>query len=834
MTVVPNSGSGAFADKTVSTTAKGVTITGFSLQGGDAGNYVPVQQTGVTAFITAKSLTISGLTGTDKTYDRLVTDVLGGTAVVSGLTGDDVTVVPNSGSGVFADKTVSTTAKGVTITGFSLQGGDAGNYVPVQQTGVTAFITPKSLTISGLTGTNKTYDRLVTDVLGGTAVVSGVTGDDVTVVPNSGSGVFADKTASTTAKGVTITGFSLQGGDAGNYVPVQQAVASAFITPKSLTVTGVTTADRTYDATTVAVLTGNPGASQITGDDVTVIGTGVGRFAFKDVGPNKAVTVTGYSLTGGDAGNYAIQQPSTLSANVTPAAFSVTGLTATPRTYDTTTSIDLTGTAGGIALLADAVTVVPGSGTGTLTTKSAGVNMPLSVAGLTLAGADSGNYTVTAPILTATIYQANLPITGLSTANRTYDSTNIATFVGNPTVAQFATDVVTVLGPTTGTFNDKTAALGKAITATGFTFGGADGANYHPVQPVIANASISRADLSITGLSVPDRTYNASTVAVMQGSPAVAGLGTDDVSVMIIGTAAFADKNIGQAKAAAVIGFAIGGVDAANYNLLQPSTLAGNITPYALQIGGITVNTKIYDTTTLATLAGTATVTPLATDVVTVVSGLATAAFIDALAGYNKPVIARGYTLTGADALNYTPLQPAPLVAAIYDSTADALVADKLHFRTSTGYLSGTSRLPSLWSDALTLRSQPQSLWAYTLDGVDPENDNSLQPANPAKGYESLPAGAAGGDAQQATDTANGDAPTVDADSQKPQSIDAKSAGTRAPADAANGADPSADEPCQGAQGGAGDCASGPNTKAHTANTVAVPTRPVLVEAFSP
>ena len=39
------------------------------------------------------------------------------------------------------------------------------------------------------------------------------------------------------------------------------------------------------------------------------LGGGSGAFADKKVGTNKAVTVSGYSLTGSDAGNYAIVQP---------------------------------------------------------------------------------------------------------------------------------------------------------------------------------------------------------------------------------------------------------------------------------------------------------------------------------------------------------------------------------------------------------------------------------------------------------------------------------------------------------------------------------------------
>ena len=57
------------------------------------------------------------------------------------------------------------------------------------------------------------------------------------------------------------------------------------------------------------------------------------------------VTVTGNTISGTDAANYALVQQSGLTANVTQANLSVTGLTASNKTYDTTTNATLGGTA---------------------------------------------------------------------------------------------------------------------------------------------------------------------------------------------------------------------------------------------------------------------------------------------------------------------------------------------------------------------------------------------------------------------------------------------------------------------------------------------------------
>jgi hypothetical protein len=59
-------------------------------------------------------------------------------------------------TGVFSDKDAGT-AKIVTISGNTLGGAQSTNYTLVQQTGVTADITPKTLTVTALTNT-KNYD----------------------------------------------------------------------------------------------------------------------------------------------------------------------------------------------------------------------------------------------------------------------------------------------------------------------------------------------------------------------------------------------------------------------------------------------------------------------------------------------------------------------------------------------------------------------------------------------------------------------------------------------------------------------------------------------------
>jgi hypothetical protein len=104
--------------------------------------------------------------------------------------------------------------------------------------------------------------------------------------------------------------------------------------------TGISASNKTYDATTAATLTGTTGVNAIGADVVSVSGTGVGTFADKNVGVNKAVTVSGYTLSGIDAGNYNILQPTGLTASIAQKALAITANNASKTVGQ---SIDLSG-----------------------------------------------------------------------------------------------------------------------------------------------------------------------------------------------------------------------------------------------------------------------------------------------------------------------------------------------------------------------------------------------------------------------------------------------------------------------------------------------------------
>jgi len=216
-------------------------------------------------------------------------------------------VTLSAGTATFDTKNVGD-GKTVTYAGYSL-GGTATNLELFRAAGThLANITPASLVVSA-TGTNKVYDTNTTATV--TLSATPLAGDTVTLANTAAS--FVDKNVGT-AKTVNVSGISLGGTDASNYVANTTTSTTANITPASLVVSATGT-NKVYDANTTAVVTLS--ATPLAGDTVTLANTAA-NFTDKNVGTAKTVNVSGISLSGADGGNYVSNTTAQTTASITP------------------------------------------------------------------------------------------------------------------------------------------------------------------------------------------------------------------------------------------------------------------------------------------------------------------------------------------------------------------------------------------------------------------------------------------------------------------------------------------------------------------------------------
>jgi hypothetical protein len=693
-------GTATFATKSVST-GKTVTVSGLTLSGTDAANYsLGSTSATTTADITPRTLTVSA-TALNKMYDGTTSATV--TLSDNRVAGDSLTTSYTSAT--FANKNVGT-ARTVSISGISISGSDAANYSANTSASTTANITPASVTAL-VSANNKVYDGTTAATLASRAL-SGVLGsDDVSLT--GGTAAFASKSVGI-ARPVTVSGLNLSGADAANYqLGSTSANTTADITALTVTVSGVTANNKAYDGTTSATLRTNDIAftGLIGAEMVELVTNGyTAAFASPDISTNIPVTISGLTLTGSDATNYTLAQPTDLTANITASALTVTGITANNKVYDGTTAatLNLGGAMLNGAASGDIVTLDTSAATGTFANKNVGTTNTVTVSGLALGGTNAGNYTLTQPTATANITPAPLTPT-ITAASRGYDGTTAATITARTLTGVIGSDDVSLVGGT-ASFADKNVGIGKTVTATGLELSSADADNYQ----LASTSTSTTANITTRAITVraatDGKSYDGTTNSSAAALITTGSLADGDSAAW---TQSFDNKNVGTGKTLTPNGSVNDGNGGANYTITFDTASAGTITTRALTVSATGVN-KVYDGTTTATV--TLSDDRVAGDVLAL--GYTAATFADANAGSGKPVNVSGITVTGTDSGNYTFNSTTTTTADITQATlvalqqlVGALKNHSVSVRTQKLLANGTNQFPT-----------------YTLQGVSANSTN--------------------------------------------------------------------------------------------------------------
>ena len=700
----------SFVDKNVGSD-KVVTISGLQLNGADAPNYALVLPQ-LIANITALALSPEGLVAGNRTYDGTTQVALNGTPSITALQGDDLSL-NGTVSGSFSDKHAALN-KPVMLAGLTLNGADAANYTLNLTNSVFATISPLDLQVTGLVAQDKVYNANTDANTTGTAAVSPLGADDAQL-GGTGRFQFADRHVGA-GKAITASGYTLSGTDAGNYTLLQPTGLTASITARDLLITGLAGQNRVYDGTIDAQMVGNALIAVLGEDDVSLQGSGLAQFADKNTGSDKAISVSGFALSGAEAGNYQLLQPTGLSADITARPLTVTGLTVNPRVYDGTSTVSSTGTAvfGG-TVNGDDLSIDSSNFSLSFSDKRVGSDKPVSVAGIVLTGADASNYDATDTGLVASITQRFLDLLDVSVADKVYDSTALATLSGGSLTGVLTGDNVSLnTAGRTGSFADKQVGQSKNVSVSGFSLAGIDAANY-AINPLSLSANITPFTLNISGLN-GDKIYDGTTSTVLQHSGLDAIFAGDEISLVDSAvTASYADKNVGASKAITLNGnFSLSGNDATNYTLNLPAALTGTISKRNITVDGLTIADKVYDGTTEAQISGAGTFGgAIAGDELSINVGQVSLQFADKNAGENKSVAMSGVTLTGADAQNYSAATPTGLTASITPKSltvSGIAAADKVYDLTTTATLTGAGVLAgSINSDQVSLDESSRS-----------------------------------------------------------------------------------------------------------------------------
>lgn len=672
----------AFADKNVGTGIPIVASLSGPLPGVRDGQGLPVYGYVFTGAgfnlhgdITPRPLALIGVSARDKVYDGTrVADFA--VANLAGLVpGESLTVVP--GSALFDTRDVGT---GKTVTGtLSLAdgagGGLARNYAVSGGGAVatTASITPRPVSVAGITVDDKIYDGNTRASVSGGVLAGAVEGESPRLQVLSGE--FDTKDAGT-LKPVAVQVALANGADgslASNYTLVGGGAVAArgTIVPKFVTIEGISAADKVYDGNRTATLTGGTISGLVAGESLSITSTGL--FDTKDVGHDKPVTADvtlGDGAGGGRAANYAVGNAGTFTtrADITPRPVTVSGLGVETRAYDGTRNATLVGN-GRVDGLVPGESLQLTLGPGLFDTKDAGSGKPVTASAALADGSGrAANYTLAgggALTLTGTITPRLLTLASLIAADKVYDGTTLAEVTAGALLGLVPGE--TLQASVSGRFDSADAGTGKRVTATlGLAGGGNALASNYALDSATASttAAIHPRPVTVSGVFALDKVYDGTTAAALSGSTFTGLVAGESLSLAT--QAQFGDRNAGTGKTVTgTVALADGaGGRAANYTLTNPGAFSGTaaILPRGLTVTAASAADKVYDGTTAAVVSGFQVAGVIGGDQVSVTAG--SGAFADANVGSDKAVNATASALGGSDAANYALAQPTVLTRA--------------------------------------------------------------------------------------------------------------------------------------------------------------------------
>ncbi len=493
------------------------------------------------------------------------------------------------------------------------------------------MVGPQILTLSRVTANNKVYDQTNNATLNfaNAAIVGVVSGDVVALNASEATGAFSSKDVGNDI-GVTVSGLTLTGPRTQDYKLISPT-PTANITPATLTVTGITASNKPFDGTTVASLNSGTGTltngNFLVSDQVVSNQTTQGRIReFTPAG----VLVQTYivpasspsSIIVDSSGNLDIydQSPSLITLN-----------TATGTIIANTTFTGWGDFNGGLALAAygnhvfavDGGANAPMNGIidfdihdfsaelmGDAATSKHGVYINVAVGqnGLLYAlypgGSPGGsNVDIYDPRTLSLVRSINLAIVGMRSIAVDSNGEIFAIAISDPNIYEFDANGATIKTVNSGNHgyaNININKQGRLIASAGGT--------------------IVLTDTSLSSFTTITTDTNSGTFVAWVEAPlgALQGVISGDMVAVQTSTAvaAFASSGAGVGITVNVTGMTIGGPQAADYRLVQP-TMTASIIPRVVTISAV-ANTKTYDATsnalampTFSGLVGSDTVTGL-------------------------------------------------------------------------------------------------------------------------------------------------------------------------------------------------------------------------------
>jgi len=565
---------------------RAVTVSGLALAGTHADRYV-LTTTMSTATVSPLTVTVALVAGLTNQYDGDTTFTLSAPNYqVSGvLGGESITVTTTTGS--LDERHAGTrTVTASALTYAPGAGTSLANYtLPTQVVGDVA-VTPKPLTLSGVTPVARHYDGTTVAAITGTSLVGVTGGDTVNIDPDSDGSLDSPGAGSRTLT----TRVSITGPHVGNYT-VTQTTAPITITPRPITAALSAGLTRVYDRTTTFALTpsGYTIGNVVGGESMTITNTTV-TLSARQVGTYQA-TVSSLVFAPGvgtSLANYALPSQATGSVSITPKTVTVRSAQVEHRPYDG--SRDVTVTDDGLVGVVDGDVVrLANTGLGVVPSADVG-DYPVTVTTtMSLVGLDVQNYALSLPSLRVMITPQPLRVSLAEGLEKIYDgNTAFPVTSGDVVVDGVIPGQRITVRAATGTLDSRNAGdRTVTVNAPQYVAGGNTTlTNYQMPGQFSGRVTVRPFVLNVDSAQVTTRRYDGSIVAVITGATLRGVIGTDRVWLDAAATGTFSVPNVAR-RVPVTTSMRLGGTDAGNYSLLQP-VLVGEITraPASVALSG--------------------------------------------------------------------------------------------------------------------------------------------------------------------------------------------------------------------------------------------------------
>lgn len=308
-----------------------------------------------------------------------------------------------------------------------------------------------------------------------------------------------------------------------NNTHIGTRIVNLTITPKSISITGVTAVPREYDGTTDVDITGGTLNGVVGTDAVTPSVPAAGTISDANAGNNKAVTLGTITLAGADKDNYTLTQPVGITVDIAPRVITFTveavvdqAYTGSPLTPEPTVKD------GGATLTKDAHY-----------TLSYGTNLNAGTGAGSITVMGTGNYLGSSAEAVFDITKATYGGPPVSGTKQVISNTVSEDVAYDLSALNFPTGFSDMNYKSVTVENDSEELLsGASLSGSILTFdvtsrvAGTAGelhvvvgsTNYHDYTVVLTVTTVDKTPVTVTGVTAANKTYNAAPVVPL-GTP---------------------------------------------------------------------------------------------------------------------------------------------------------------------------------------------------------------------------------------------------------------------------------------------------------------------------